>query len=90
MKRGFGPRTGQPIKLRFGASVARFAKEDYDGYPMETLGSGDLVVEVQAGSMTWAVSRALAYGEHAEILSPTEARAALRGRLEKYLHGRRT
>lgn len=85
MKKGFGPRAGQPIKLRFDKTVARFAKEDYDGFPIEQLPSGEIVVEIQAGSVTWAVSRALSYGEHAEVLSPPEARAELKKRLQGFL-----
>jgi proteasome accessory factor C len=85
MKKGFGTRTGQPIKLRFDAAVARFVREDYDGFPIETLPSGDVIVEMQAGSITWAVSRALSYGEHAFVLSPPEARAELERRLEGFL-----
>ncbi|MEZ0227296.1 MAG: helix-turn-helix transcriptional regulator [Planctomycetota bacterium] len=85
MKKGFGPRSGQPIKLRFDKAVARFAKEDYDGFPIEQLPSGEIVVEIQAGSITWAVSRALQFGEHAEILSPPEARDELKRRLESFL-----
>jgi predicted DNA-binding transcriptional regulator YafY len=85
MKKGFGPRAGQPIKLRFAKAVARFAKEDYDGHPIQPLPTGEIVVEIQAGSVTWAVSRALSYGEHAEILSPPEARDELKKRLESFL-----
>lgn len=85
MKKGFGPRSGQPIKLRFDKAVARYAKEDYDGFPIEVLPSGEIVVEIQAGSVTWAVSRALSYGEHAEVLSPPEARDELKKRLEGFL-----
>jgi predicted DNA-binding transcriptional regulator YafY len=82
MKKGFGPKSGQPIRLRFAATIARFVKEEYDGYPLETLPSGEVVVELQAGSVTWAVSRALQHGEHVEVLSPPEARAEMQRRLE--------
>ncbi len=85
MKKGFGPRAGKPIKLRFEKTVARFAKEDYDGFPMEQLPTGEIVVEIQAGSVTWAVSRALSYGEHALVVSPPEARDELKKRLESFL-----
>jgi predicted DNA-binding transcriptional regulator YafY len=85
MKKGFGPRAGQPIKLRFDKTVARFAKEDYDGFPMEQLPSGATVVEIQAGSLTWAVSRALGFGEHVEVLSPPEAREEMKRRLAAVL-----
>jgi proteasome accessory factor C len=85
MKKGFGVRAGQPIKLRFGKAVARFAREEYDGFPIESLPSGEIVVEIQAGSVTWAVSRALGYGEHARVLGPPEARGELKKRLEEFL-----
>jgi proteasome accessory factor C len=85
MKRGFAVQAGQPIRLRFDKAVARFVREDMDGYPMESLPSGDLVVEIQAGSVRWAVSRALAYGEHVQVLGPPEAQAELRRRLEGFL-----
>ncbi|MBI3726215.1 WYL domain-containing protein [bacterium] len=88
VKAGFGPRVGHPIRILFDATVARFAKEDYDGLPTEELAKGDLAVEMQCGSLTWGVSRALSYGEHAEILAPPEARAELRRRLEGFLASR--
>lgn len=85
MRKGFDVRSGQPIKIRFGKAVARFVREDMDGYSMETLPSGDVVVEIQAGSVRWAVARALTYGEHADVLGPPEARAAVKRHLEAFL-----
>lgn len=89
-KQGIGPRKGLSLRIRFDAAVARFAREDYEGTArIDELPGGDVVVELTAGSIPWAVSRALAYGELAELLEPHEARAELVKRLEGYLASRR-
>ena len=63
-----------------------FAFRDAAGKPVGySLDLCEIVVEIQAGSVTWAVSRALGFGEHAEVLSPPEARAEIKRRLESFL-----
>lgn len=83
---GIGPRRGFPLRIRFDAQVARFAREDYEGSArIEELPGGDVVVELSAGSVPWAVSRALAWGEHAEVLEPAEVRDELVKTLEGWV-----
>ena len=88
-KRGISPRGGFPLRIRFDATIARFARDDYEGIAkVDELPGGDVVVELTAGSVPWAVGRALVYGELAELLEPADARAALVARLEAFLAAR--
>ena len=84
-----GPRPGEgsTIRLRFDEAIARDAAEDHAEMRVEEdpCGDGGVIVDMTCGSLPWAVSRALLYGELAEILEPPDARAALVKRLDDWL-----
>ena len=83
-----GPKPGEGafhLRIRFDPELARFAAEDHSEMRVEKQKDGGVVVHMTCGSIPWAVSKCLLYGEKAEILEPAEARAALVGRLEAFL-----
>lgn len=73
------------MRARFDRSIARFVQEEYEGQAMETLPSGDVVVELNAGTVAWAVGHFLGYGEHVEVLEPPEVRREMARRLRGFL-----
>ncbi len=74
------------VRLRFDAGeAARFASEDYADGRLEPLPDGSLVVGHTCHSLAWAVSKALTYGEQAELLEPAQAREELVARLQAFL-----
>lgn len=81
---GKGERT-QQVRLRFQEEIARFAAEDHAEARVEKAAGGQVVVELTCGSIPWAVSKALLYGELVEVTEPPEAREALVRRLTEFL-----
>lgn len=75
------------LRIRFDQDIARFAAEDHAEMRVEHNPDGDIVVEMVSGSIPWAVSKCLLYGEKAEVLEPPEARQAMVDRLKGYLAG---
>jgi predicted DNA-binding transcriptional regulator YafY len=73
------------VRLRFKEQIARFAAEDHAEARVEQAEGGDVTVELSCGSIPWAVSKALHYGELAEIEAPPEARQAMVERLRDFL-----
>jgi proteasome accessory factor C len=73
-----------PVKLRvrFSAKIARWIEEREQGTKEP---DGSFVVEYPLADLDWGVRYVLRYGPEAEILSPPEARQAIRERLEAML-----
>ncbi|RMG14968.1 MAG: WYL domain-containing protein [Planctomycetota bacterium] len=84
-----GPKRGEvkPVRLRFHKDIADHVRARFGGTSarIEPTPGGDLVVELHAGSLPWAVSQALLYGELVELLEPEEGRRQLASRLRQLL-----
>ena len=70
------------LRVRFSAKIARWIEEREHG---EKQADGSFVVEYPLADRDWGVRHVLRYGAEAEILSPPEARKAIRERLEAML-----
>lgn len=73
------------VRLRFKEEIARWAAEDHAEARVEKADGGGVVVELNCGSIQWAVSKALHYSELVEILEPPAARDGLVQRMRDYL-----
>ncbi len=74
------------VRVKFDpGEAARFAGDDYAEARHEQGPDGSLVVSHSCHSLPWAVSKALTYGETAEVLEPAQARAEVVARLEAFL-----
>jgi proteasome accessory factor C len=82
-----GPKPGeaQTVRFRVDAANARYAREDFSDQRIDDAAAGDVVVELSAGSLPWAASKVLLYGEQAEMLEPREAREVVQDRLRAFL-----
>ncbi len=66
------------LRVRFSAKIARWIEERERGTKEA---DGSFVVEYPMADLDWGVRHVLGYGREAEILSPSEARKAIRERL---------
>ncbi len=74
-----------PVRLRFSAAAAPWALSRY-GKKAQRLEGGGAEVVIESAGTAYAVSLALSFAGEAEIVSPPEAREALRGEVERTLH----
>jgi proteasome accessory factor C len=74
----FRPRGDEAtVRIRFGAEVARFIREQSDPRELEELADGSVVRKLRSSSIEFVVQQVLRYAPHAEVLDPKEARAAV-------------
>ena len=73
-----------PVRLRFSAAAAPWALSRY-GRKARKLESGGAEVVIESAGTAYAVSLVLSFAGEAEIVSPADAREALRGEVERTL-----
>ena len=75
---GFRPRGDEAaVRIRFGAEVARFLREQSDRRDLEEAADGSVVRRLKSSSIEFVVQQVLRHAPHAEVLEPAEARAAV-------------
>jgi proteasome accessory factor C len=82
-----GANKSMRVRMRVKAAIAREAAEDWAESRVEKADGGEVVIELACGSIPWALSKALLYGELAEITEPPEAREAMVQRLKDFVAG---
>ncbi len=65
------------VRIRFGAEVARFIREQSDPRDLEEGPDGSVVRRLRSASIEWVVQYVLRHAPHAEVLEPAEVRAAV-------------
>jgi predicted DNA-binding transcriptional regulator YafY len=79
----FIPEDSVEAVVRYSAGIAGWIKERYPD--AETRGDGSVVVRHDVADPRWLVRHVLQYGADAEVLSPADARQAVRQSVERFL-----
>lgn len=74
------------VRIKFSKAAAPYVLEDWASRAkLKKQGDGSVHAKIKCGNLNWLVSELLPYGADAEILSPPDARLAMRAAVEKIL-----